>query len=347
MKKLIAAALMAVMFTAGMASARNISGAGASFPAPLYQKWAEGYRAKTGIGLNYQSIGSGGGIRQIKSKTVDFGATDKPLSVAELDAAGLYQFPTVIGGVVPNINLPGVQAGVLKLTPEVLAGIFLGKIKKWNDPAIVKLNPGVKLMPLTITVVHRSDGSGTTFVFTDYLAKVSPEWKSKVGASDSVAWPTGLGGKGNDGVAAFVKQTIGSIGYVEYSYAVKTGQSYALLRNAAGQYPKASLESFAAAVAGVDWNKAPGNYVITTNAQGAGAWPIASPTFILVHKKQMNAEIGASVLKFFDYAYAFGDAPARDMVYVPLPHATKNVFRKQWARNITANGKPVYVSTAK
>ncbi|HEY0270420.1 MAG TPA: phosphate ABC transporter substrate-binding protein PstS [Sphingomonas sp.] len=342
MFKSFIAAAGAVAVLASAASAADLSGAGATFPAPVYAKWAEMYKGATGIGLNYQAIGSGGGIKQIKAKTVDFGASDKPLKPEELSAAGLYQFPTVMGGIVPVVNLPGVAAGQLKLTGPILAAIFYGQVTRWDDPNIVKLNPGVKLPALPITVVHRSDGSGTTFLFTSYLAMKSPAWASKVGASDSVQWPVGLGGKGNDGVSAFVKQTAGSIGYVEYAYAKQNKATYALVQNKNGKYPAPVAANFAAAAAGAKWAAAPGNYLLLLDQPGATSWPLTAPTFILVYKEQANAEAGASVLRFFDWAWKNGDAAAESLDYVPLPLAVKNMMRKQWATNVQAGGKPVY-----
>ena len=336
-------ALGAAALLAGAAQADNFTGAGATFPAPVYTAWASAYRAATGNELNYQAIGSGGGIRQIKAKTVDFGASDKPLQVSDLDSAGLIQFPTVIGGIVPIVNVPGVSSGQLHLSGGVLGAIFLGQIKRWDDPQIAHLNPGKKLPPLPITVVHRSDGSGTSFIFTSFLTATSPAWGKAVGASDSVNWPTGIGGKGNDGVAAFVKQTIGSIGYVEYIYARKDTVAYTLVQNKAGQYPQPDPTSFAAAAAGAPWGKAPGNYVLLINQPGAKTWPISGATFILMYKHQDNAAKAASVLKFFDWAYKSGDATASKLDYVPLPLPVKNMFRKQWLQ-IQADGKPVYVS---
>jgi len=339
----VAAAL--VVGAGGAAVAADISGAGATFPAPVYAKWAEAYKAGTGNGLNYQAIGSGGGIKQIKAKTVDFGASDKPLKLEDLNAAGLYQFPTVMGGIVPALNVPGVQSGQLKLTGALLADIFLGKIAKWNDPRIKALNPAVSLPNLPVTVVHRSDGSGTSFLFTSYLAGVNAEWASKVGASDSVQWPVGLGGKGNDGVAAFVKQTIGSIGYVEYAYSKQNHIPYALVQNKAGRYPAPVAANFAAAAAGADWPHAPGNYLLLLNQPGANAWPITGATFILVYKKQDNAVNGREVLSFYDWAYKNGDAAAAALDYVPLPLAVKNLVRRQWVAEVKdGSGKPVYVS---
>jgi phosphate transport system substrate-binding protein len=344
MIKKFAVAIGAALLFANAAQAADISGAGATFPAPVYAKWAETYKATTGVGLNYQAIGSGGGIKQIKAKTVDFGASDKPLKPEELDAAGLYQFPTVVGGIVPIVNLPGVAAGQVKLTGPVLASIFLGEITKWSDPKIAVLNKGVKLPNLPITVVHRSDGSGTSFVFTTYLTQKSPTWASKVGASDSVQWPTGLGGKGNDGVSAFVKQTMGSIGYVEYAYAKQNKATFALLQNAAGKFPAPVAANFAAATAGAKWGAVPGNYILLLDQPGANAWPITAATFILVYKNQENAAQGAGVLKFFDWAYKGGDAAAASLDYVPLPASVKALIRKQWTMNVKSGGKPVYAA---
>ena len=323
------------------AAGLEISGAGATFPAPLYAKWAELQKAETGLALNYQAIGSGGGIKQIKSKTVAFGASDKPLKPAELDEAGLAQFPTVIGGVVPVLNLPGVTGGQVKLTPAQLADIFLGKITKWSDPGLAAGNAGVKLPNLPITVVHRSDGSGTTFLFTSYLTAVAPQWTA-VGASDSVKWPVGLGGKGNDGVAAFVKQTPGAIGYVEYAFAKQNGMTAASLQNAAGAFVAPTAESFAAAAAGADWSKAPGFYLLLINQPGQGAWPITGATFILMHKAQATAATGHGVLSFYDWAFTKGDAAASELAYVPLPAALKAQVRASWSAIVGPDGKPVY-----
>ena len=327
------------------ASSADVSGAGATFPAPVYAKWAEAYKATSGVGLNYQAIGSGGGIKQIKAKTVDFGASDKPLKPDELNAAGLYQFPTVMGGVVPVVNVPGVGAGQLKLSGVVLASIYLGDIKTWNDPAIAKLNPDLKLPASPISVVHRSDGSGTSFLYTSYLSMVSPTWKTKVGASDSVSWPTGLGGKGNDGVAAFVKQTAGSIGYVEYAYAKQNHLAHALLQNKSGAFVAPTAEDFAAAAAGADWAHAEGNYMLLLDQPAPKAWPITGATFILIYKQQASPERGAQVLKFYDWAYKNGDAAASALDYVPLPDAVKAMVRKQWSTEIKGpDGKPVYTA---
>ncbi len=339
----IAITLTAAGLLSGAAYADNFTGAGATFPAPVYTAWASAYHTATGNELNYQAIGSGGGIRQIKAKTVDFGASDKPLQEAELNAAGLMQFPTVIGGVVPIVNIPGVAAGRMHLSGGVLGAIFLGQIKRWDDPQIKRMNPGMALPALPITVVHRSDGSGTSFIFTSYLTDTSPAWGKAVGASDSVNWPVGIGGKGNDGVAAFVKQTIGAIGYVEYIYARKDTVAYTLVQNKAGQFPQPDPTAFAAAAAGAPWGKAPGNYVLLINQPGAKTWPISGATFILLYKQPENAAKTAEVLKFFDWAYKNGDATASKLDYVPLPLSVKNLFRKQWLQ-IKSGGKPVYVS---
>jgi len=343
---------MLKMFVAGVgafaiastAAAADISGAGATFPAPVYAKWAEAYKAQTGVGLNYQAIGSGGGIKQIKAKTVDFGASDKPLKPDELAASGLYQFPTVVGGVVPVMNLPGIAPGQIKLSGALLGDIFLGKVTKWNAPEIAALNKGVPLPNLPITVVHRSDGSGTSFLFTSYLAMKNAEWGSKVGASDSVQWPTGLGGKGNDGVAAFVKQTAGAIGYVEYAYAKQNHSTFASMQNKAGKFVQPTASAFAAAAASAPWLKSPGNYILLLDQPSASAWPITGATFILMYRNQDNPENGAQVLKFFEWGYNKGDALAASLDYVPLPANVKGLLKKQWARSITAGGKPVYVA---
>jgi len=326
------------------AAAADISGAGATFPAPVYAKWAEAYKAQTGVGLNYQAIGSGGGIKQIKAKTVDFGASDKPLKPDELAAAGLYQFPTVVGGVVPVMNLPGIAPGQIKLTGAVLGDIFLGKITRWNAPEIAALNKGVNLPATPITVVHRSDGSGTSFLFTSYLAMKNSEWASKVGASDSVQWPTGLGGKGNDGVAAFVKQTAGSIGYVEYAYAKQNHSTFASMQNKAGKFVQPTAAAFGAAAGSAPWLRSPGNYILLLDQPSAAAWPITGATFILMYRNQENPAAGADVLKFFEWGYNKGDGLAASLDYVPLPANVKTLLKKQWAHSITAGGKPVYVA---
>jgi phosphate transport system substrate-binding protein len=346
LKRLIAVACATLTIgAAASAQATDLSGAGATFPAPVYAKWAETYRAQTQVGLNYQAIGSGGGIKQIKAKTVDFGASDKPLKPEDLAAAGLFQFPTVVGGVVPVMNLPGIRPGQIKLTGALLADIYLGAVTRWSDPRIKALNPTVPLPNLPISVVHRSDGSGTSFLFTTYLAMKNPTWASKVGGSDSVQWPTGLGGKGNDGVSAFVRQTLGSIGYVEYAYAKQNHMTYALMQTKDGTFVPPDANNFAAAASHGDWSKAPGFYLLLLDQPGAASWPITGATFILVYKQQANAASGAEVLKFFDWAYKNGDPAAAALDYVPLPAPVKAQVRKAWAANVKGpNGQPVYVS---
>jgi phosphate transport system substrate-binding protein len=327
-KFLTFAASAAIAFST--AQAADITGAGATFPYPIYAKWAEAYKKATGNGLNYQSIGSGGGIKQIKSKTVDFGASDMPLKAEELDAAGLMQFPAIIGGVVPVVNIDGIGPGKMKLSGEVLAAIYLGKITKWNAPEIVALNPGVKLGADDITVVHRSDGSGTTFVWTDYLGKISPEFKSTVGSSTAVKWPVGLGGKGNEGVAANVLRVKNSIGYVEYAYVKKNKMVYTLVKNHDGQFAQPEEENFKAAAAGAEWAKTPGMGVILTNQPGKATWPISSASFILMYKVQEDAAKGREVLKFFDWAYKNGGAMATELDYVALPAAVTKQIEDNW-----------------
>ena len=315
------------------AAAADITGAGSTFVYPLMSKWSADYSKVTDTQINYQSIGSGGGIAQIKAKTVDFGASDKPLPVAELAAAGLGQFPAVIGGVVPVVNLPGLKAGAMKFDPDVLADIFLGKINKWNDPRIVALNGGVNLPDMKITVVHRSDGSGTTFNWVNYLSKVSPEWKTKVGEGTSVKWPAGVGGKGNEGVAAYVKQIKGGIGYVELSYALQNKMAYTRLKNAAGNYVNPSDETFAAAAASADWAKAKEFDLVMTNAPGTNAWPVAATVFIMMHKKPKNPARAKQVLDFYRWAYANGDPQAKSLDYVPLPDELVKQIEAYWAQN--------------
>ncbi len=325
------------------ALAADITGAGATFPYPIYAKWAEAYKAKTDNNLNYQSIGSGGGIRQIQNKTVDFGATDMPLKPEELDKSGLMQFPTVIGGDVPVVNLAGIKSGEVKLTGPVLADIYLGKIRKWNDPILASLNPGVKLPAQDITVVHRSDGSGTTFIWVNYLSKVSPEWKQKVGEGTSVDWPAGVGGKGNEGVASYVQRISGAIGYVEYAYALQNKLVHALVKNRDGNFVAPNIDTFRAAAAGAQWDKAPGMYLILTDQSGKNAWPISGATFILMYKAQEQAERAKEVLRFFDWAYADGNKLAIDLDYVPLPDSVVKMIQSSWKKQIKdASGKPVW-----
>jgi phosphate transport system substrate-binding protein len=325
------------------AQAADITGAGATFPYPIYAKWAEAYKAKTGVGMNYQSIGSGGGIAQIKAKTVDFGASDMPLKPEDLQAAGLTQFPAIIGGVVPVVNIEGVGPGAMKLTGPVLADIYLGKIKTWNDKAIADLNPTLKLAADPITVVRRSDGSGTTFIFTDYLSKVNDEWKTKVGSSTAVAWPEGVGGKGNEGVSAYVQRIKGSIGYVEYAYAKKNKMAYTSIQNKEGQFVQPEDASFQAAAAYADWKNAPGFYQILTNQPGKTTWPISGASFILMHTKQDKPQNAAEVLKFFDWSFKNGQKMAEELDYVPLPAEVTKVIADAWKAEIKdASGKPVW-----
>jgi phosphate transport system substrate-binding protein len=344
LKKLGAAVGAALILGAAATSheAGVISGAGATFQAAVYAKWAEEYKAKTGTSLNYQAIGSGGGIKQIQASTVDFGASDKPLKPDDLAAAGLAMFPTVVGGVVPVMNLPGIKPGQIRLTGAQLADIYRGVIKRWNDPLLARTNPGAPLPNLPITVVHRSDGSGTTFLFTSYLAMKAAHWASEVGANDSVAWPTGLGGKGNDGVAAFVKQTPGAIGYVEYAYAKQNAMTYALMQNKAGAFVQPTAENFKAAAAGAKWQSAPGFYLLLLDQPGANAWPITGATFILMHAKQPDASKGREVLDFFDWCYKNGDSAAEQLDYVPLPASVKDLIRKSWSKIVGPDGKPAH-----
>jgi len=337
------AAGLAVASLTTTASAADITGAGATFPFPVYSKWAEAYKKETGNGMNYQSIGSGGGIKQIQAKTVDFGATDAPMKGADLEKNGLVQFPTVMGAVVPVVNIEGIQPGQLKLTGQVLADIFQGKITKWNDPKIAELNAGVNLPGVNITPIYRSDSSGTTSVFTTYLSQVSKDWASELGANTTISWPVGQGGKGNEGVAATVKQVPNSIGYVEYAYAKQNNIPYTLLQNQAGKYPQPEIKSFQAAAASANWSAAPGFGISLTNQAGEDAWPITNPTFILVHKTADKPEQTAEVLKFFDWAYENGDQLASDLDYVPLPDNVVEQIRTTWANEIkSASGQPVY-----
>jgi len=323
------------------AVAADITGAGATFPYPLYSKWAEAYKAKTGVGMNYQSIGSGGGIKQITAKTVDFGATDAPLTAEQLEKEGLVQFPMVMGGVVPVMNIEGIKPGGIRLTGAVIADIYLGKITKWNAPAIAALNKGVKLPDQDITVVARSDGSGTTFIFTNYLSKVSAEWKDKVGNNTSVKWATGVSGKGNEGVAAYVQRLTGSIGYVEYAYALQNKMTYALLQNKDGVYVGPDDKTFRAAAANADWSKAPGFYLMLTDQPGKESWPLTGATFILMHKKQDKPENGAIALKFFNWAYESGDKLALDLDYVPMPDTVVKQVQAEWKKIQDGSGKPI------
>ena len=342
-KSLAAVIGFGVAFASVSASAEDLTGAGATFPYPVYAKWADAYKKASGNGLNYQSVGSGAGIKQIKSKTVDFGASDMPLKAEELDAAGLIQFPAIMGGLVPVVNLDGVPAGKMKLTGEVIANIYLGKITKWNAPEITALNGDLKLPATDITVVHRSDGSGSTFLWTDYLSKVSADFKSAVGSSTAVKWPVGLGGKGNEGVAASVLNVKGAIGYVEYAFVKKNKMIYAQIKNKDGNYVEPSDATFKAAAAGADWAKSPGYYVILTNQSGKASWPITGASFILMYKQQADAAKGREVLKFFDWAYKNGEAMAVELDYVAMPASVIKLVQGTWKNDVKdAAGKAIW-----
>jgi phosphate transport system substrate-binding protein len=324
---------------AGVSFAQDVTGAGATFPAPLYAKWADAYNKSSGAKVNYQSVGSGAGLNQIRAKTVDFGASDMPLKDDQLAKDGLVQFPTVIGGVVPVVNIKGIAPGQIKLTGAVLGDIFLGKITKWNDPALTALNPGVPLPDAAISVVRRADGSGTSFIFTNYLSKVNPEWQAKVGEGTAVNWPTGAGGKGNEGVAAFVNRLPNSIGYVEYAYVKQNKMTYAQLKNKDGVFVSPDDANFKAAAAGADWSKT--FYQVLTDQPGKEAWPLTGATFIMMQKVQDKPATASSALRFFDWAYVSGDKMAGELEYVALPDAVKALARKQWSDIKDASGKPV------
>ena len=336
-------AALAAALMSSMAAAADITGAGATFPYPIYAKWADAYKKSTGVGLNYQSIGSGGGIKQIMAKTVDFGASDAPLKPEDLEKNGLIQFPAIMGGVVPVYNIKGVEAGKVRLTGALLADIYLGKVAKWNDAAIAKLNPGVKLPDQAISVVHRSDGSGTTFLFTNYLSKVSAGWKSAVGEGTAVKWATGVGGKGNEGVASYVQRINGSIGYVEYAYAKQNKLAYALMQNRDGQFVVPEDATFKAAASGADWSHAPGMYLILTDQSGKQSWPITGASFILLYKQQDKPENGREVLKFFEWSFKNGAQMAEALDYVPMPEGVVKLIQSTWKSQVKdASGKPVY-----
>ena len=326
--------LVALSCSIGLAHANDVTGAGASFIYPVMSKWSSDYKGATGKQVNYQSIGSGGGIAQIKAATVDFGSSDAPLKPEELAKYGLAQFPSVIGGVVPIINVAGIAPGALRLDGATLADIFLGRIGKWNDPAIAALNPGLALPDQKITVVHRSDGSGTTFNFVNYLSKVSPQWRQQVGEGTSVQWPAGIGGKGNEGVTAYVKQIKGGIGYVELSYALQNRLAHASLKNAAGRFVQPSEESFAAAAASADWASSKDFFLVMTNAPGEASWPITAINFILMYRKPKDVAGARNARDYFKWVYANGDAQARQLDYVPLPDALVRQIEAYWAQNL-------------
>ncbi|RAI40909.1 phosphate ABC transporter substrate-binding protein PstS [Rhodoplanes roseus] len=343
-KALIAAGAL-VAASVAPAAAADISGAGATFPYPIYAKWADTYKKETGIGLNYQSIGSGGGIKQILAKTVTFGASDAPLKPEELTKNGLVQFPMVMGGIVPVVNVDGIKPGELVIDGPTLGKIFLGEVKTWNDAAIQKLNPGLKLPSQAIAVVHRSDGSGTTFNFTDYLSKVSPEWKSKVGSATSVEWPAGIGAKGNEGVANNVAQTKGSIGYVEYAYAKQNKLPHTKMVNKDGKTVAPEMASFQAAAASADWNSVPGYGVIITDQPGAGTWPITTATWILMYKTPADVATSKAALEFFAWAYEKGDKMAEDLDYIPMPANVVKSVEATWTAEIKdPSGKPLFTA---
>jgi len=333
-------AAVASLLSLVSAQAQEITGAGASAPAPLYSKWASDYNKATGVKVNYQSIGSGGGIKQIDSKTVDFGASDAPQTDEALKAKGQIQFPTVVLGVVPIVNVKGIEPGQLKLNGQVLGDIYLGKVARWNDPAIKALNPTLTLPDTTIAQVRRADGSGTTFLFTNYLSKVNAEWKAKVGEGAAVNWPVGAGGKGNEGVSAFVGRLPNSIGYVEYTYVKQNKLSYVTMQNAAGNFVAPDDTAFKAAAAGADWSKS-FNQIIT-NMPGKDSWPISGATFILMHAKQDKPANGLEALKFFEWAYRTGDKTASDLEYVPMPKPVVAAIEKLWSEVKDANGKAVW-----
>ncbi|WP_088279421.1 phosphate ABC transporter substrate-binding protein PstS [Ideonella sp. A 288] len=337
---LLRAAIASAALFSFAAQAQDVTGAGATFPAPIYAKWADAYNKATGARINYQSVGSGAGLKQIRSKTVDFGASDMPLSDEDLAKDNLLQFPTVIGGVVPVVNIAGIAPGQIKLTGQVLGDIYLGKITKWNDPALVALNAGVPLPAADIAVVRRADGSGTSFIFTNYLSKVNADWKAKVGEGTAVNWPIGAGGKGNEGVAAFVQRLPNSIGYVEYAYVKQSKMSHVLLQNQAGAFVAPDDLNFKAAAASADWAKS--FYQVLTDQPGKDAWPLTGATFIMMHKLQSKPANATNALRFFNWAFSSGDKLAADLEYVPLPDSVKAQVRKQWADNLKdGTGKAV------
>jgi phosphate transport system substrate-binding protein len=341
---LVAALIFAVPmgFANAASEVENVAGAGASFPYPVYAKWGTKYNQHSGLKLTYQSIGSGAGLAQIRAKTVDFGASDEPLTAEQLSKDGLTQFPMIMGGVVPVVNLEAVPRGKLRITPEILADIFLGKIKKWNDRRVTAVNPDLRLPDQEITIVHRADGSGTTWIFTNYLSKVSSEWKEKIGSGKSVSWPTGIGGKGNEGVTALVKKTAGAIGYVEYAYALKERLKYVQLQNNAGKFVTPTIETFQAAAANADWESAPGFYILLVDQPGDKSWPITGASYILMHKDQADSAKAQAVLKFFDWCFKNGAEAATELHYVPIPAKVFNLVESVWVKEITNGGSPVW-----
>jgi phosphate transport system substrate-binding protein len=340
--RVLAAALAVSALTTISAFAADITGAGATFPYPIYAKWADAYKKSTGNGLNYQSIGSGGGIKQITARTVDFGASDMPMKPEDLQKEGLVQFPAIMGGVVPVYNLQGIKPGELKFSGALIAEIYLGKVTKWNDPAIARLNGGVKLPDENITVVHRSDGSGTSFLFTNYLSKTSPDFKGTVGEGTSVKWPAGVGGKGNEGVASYVQKINGALGYVEYAYAKQNKLSYGLMQNKAGKFVTPDDTAFMAAASGADWSSVPGMGVVLTDQSGDKSWPITGASFILMHASQEKPEAGKEVLKFFDWSFKNGAKMAEELDYVPMPEPVVKQIQAAWKNVKDSSGKAVY-----
>ncbi|MTI13763.1 phosphate ABC transporter substrate-binding protein PstS [Sansalvadorimonas verongulae] len=344
-RSVMIATLMASAATSAVASTAIINGAGASFPHPIYARWAEDYNTETGTRINYQAIGSGGGIRQITAKTVDFGATDAPLNIERLDKENMIQFPMVMGSIVPVINVPGIEPGQLRLDGKTLADIYLGKIKRWNDDAIVRLNPGLNLPRRAIYVVHRSDGSGTTYNFTDYLSRVSPEWKENIGANTDISWPsaaTTIGGNGNAGVANFVSRTRGAIGYVEFAFAKQNDLTYTQLQSADGKFLQPTMETFQAAAANADWANAPGFKLLLNNQPGADSWPMTAATFILMHKDQVDGDKARTILNFFEWSYEHGNEQAIALDYIPMPDSVVSMVSDLWKNELsTVNGEPV------
>ncbi len=344
LKSVVVSSILVTTAFSTALSAETINGAGASFPHPIYAKWAEEYNKETGVRINYQAIGSGGGIRQITAKTVDFGATDAPLDAQKLAELGMIQFPMVMGAIVPVVNIPGIKPGDLKLTGELLADIYLGKIKKWNDPRIVAINPGLKIPNQSIYVVHRSDGSGTTYNFTDYLSQVSPDWKKDVGTNTDITWPrkaTTIGANGNAGVANFVRRTRGAIGYVEYAFAKQSNLSHTQLASAEGKFLQPSMETFQAAAQNADWKNAPGFRLLLNNQPGADSWPMTAATFILMHKEQASAEKARQIVEFFDWSYDNGADMAKALDFIPMPESVVDLVENTWETQLTHNGTPV------
>ncbi|WP_172806764.1 phosphate ABC transporter substrate-binding protein PstS [Endozoicomonas arenosclerae] len=344
LKSVLMSSLLAAASFSASAKTETINGAGASFPHPIYANWAEEYQKETGVRINYQAIGSGGGIRQITAKTVDFGASDAPLDAKKLDKEDMIQFPMVMGAIVPVINVPGIEPGALKLTGEVLADIYLGNIKKWNDKRITDLNPGVTIPNQAIYVVHRSDGSGTTYNFTDYLSRVSPEWKENIGKNTDITWPkkaTTIGGNGNAGVANFVRRTRGAIGYVEYAFAKQNSLTYTQLASAEGKFLQPNMDTFQAAAANADWANAPGFRLLLNNQPGADSWPMTAATFILMHKDQANAEKAKQIIKFFEWSYEKGGDYAVGLDYIPMPEAVVEMVENVWKEDLTTDGKTI------